>query len=67
MNKLENKTFLYSVSPSSQNPATFKICVQELLIGMTNYMKTCSFLHAPFTEKMKVCENLFLKMRMVNN
>ena len=26
---------------------------------MTNYMKTCSFLHAGFTETMKVFENLF--------
>ena len=34
---------------------------------MTNYMKTCSFLYAHFTETMKVVENLFLKKLMVKN
>ena len=34
---------------------------------MTNYMKTCSFLHADFTESMEVVENLFLKKLMVKN
>ena len=28
---------------------------------MTNYMKACSYLHAHFTETMKVVENLLLK------
>ena len=28
--------------------------------AMTNYMKTCSFLHANFTESIKVVENLYL-------
>ena len=29
---------------------------------MTNYMKTCLFIHAHFTETMKVVENLFKKV-----
>ena len=28
---------------------------------MTSFMKTCSFLHATFTETMEVVENLFKK------
>ena len=31
---------------------------------LTNYMKTCSFLHAHFTDTMKVVENLFKKLMM---
>ena len=34
---------------------------------MTNYMKTCSFLHAHFTETMKVVENLCKKELMMKN
>ena len=34
---------------------------------MTNYMKSCSFLHAYFFEKMKVDEKLFLKKLMAKN
>ena len=32
---------------------------------MTNYMKTCSFLYAYFTETMKEVENLFLKKKLM--
>ena len=34
---------------------------------MTNYMKTCSFLLAHFTETMRVVKNLFSKKLMVKN
>ena len=34
---------------------------------MTNYVKTCSFLHAHCTETMKVVENLFQRELMMKN
>ena len=50
---------IYSNSTSQEH----RIC--SLLLSsrcMTNYMKTCSFLHANFTKTIKVFENLFLKI-----
>ena len=52
-----------------------KISCQKHKIGslllsprcITNYMKTCSFLHAHFTESMKKVENLFIEKLMVKN
>ena len=41
------------------------IVIQEH-INLANYMKTCSFLHAHFTETMKVVENLEKKF-LVNS
>ena len=44
--------------------------IDSLLLSsrcMTNYMKSCSFLHAHFFELMKVVENLFKKKLMVKN
>ena len=34
---------------------------------MTNYTKSCSFLHAHFFEYMKVVENLFKKAKVKNS
>ena len=45
---------------------SIKINWQKPTRFMTNYMKTCSFLHAQFTETMKVVENL-LKTFFVTN
>ena len=38
-----------------------QVCLLLSSRCMTNYMKTCSFLHAHFFELMKVVENLFKK------
>ena len=43
--------------------------IDSLLLSskcMTNYMKTCSFLHVHFFELMKVVENLFKKLMVKN-
>ena len=34
---------------------------------ITNYMKTCSFLHAHLTETIKVVENWFKKLMVLNS
>ena len=42
--------------------------IDSLLLSLrciTNYMKTCSFLHAHFTESLKMVENLFIEKLMV--
>ena len=57
-------TILAICSNETSQDKLSKDKISSLLLSsrcMANYMKTCSFLHAHFTETMKIVESLFLK------
>ena len=68
-NQATSNLAIYS-HETSQDISCQKHKIDSLLLSsscMTNYMKSCSFLHAHFFELIEVVENLFKKKLMVKN